>query len=211
MSGAKLTGQIGRWNIGMMHINDDRKTGFNHFTVVRVSRNLWKQSSVGVIATRGNALGLHENLMAGADLTLSTSTFQGNKNASVILFGLKSDTENAGNKDAAWGARFAYPNDYINLRLGHLEIGENFIAGMGFVPRTNIRETYSELQFGPRPNKWGIMQVLFGGGFDYITNLETGKLETSEFKINPLGIRLLSGEQIEYSIVSQYEFLGRRF
>lgn len=209
--GAKLTGQVDNWNIGLMHINDNRETGINNFSVARVTRNLGKQSSVGVIGTYGNAIGEETNLVAGADLKLSTSTFQGNKNVSFFLFGLKSDTKNTDGSSTIWGTQFVYPNDFVKARLGIHEIGKNFVAGMGFVPRTNIRETYGELEIGPRPNKWGIMQIQFGGEFSHITNLETSDLETREFKIKPLGIRFLSGEQLSYSFINQFEMLTEDF
>lgn len=210
-AGAKLTGQIDNWNIGMMHINDGRETGENNFSVARVSRNIGKLSSVGIIGTYGNTMGEDRNLVTGADLKLATSTFQKNKNAAFILFGLKSDTKKVEGNDAAWGAQFVYPNDLINARAGYHQIGKNFISGMGFVPRTNIRENYASIEFGPRPNKHGIMQIIFGGGFDHIANLETGNLETREFEIKPLGLRLMSGEEFSYSLVSQYESLTQDF
>ena len=210
-AGAKLTGQVGNWNIGMMHINDARETGINNFSVARVSRNIGSQSSIGMIGTYGNSLGEENNLLAGADLKLSTSTFQGNKNVSFFLFGLKSNTENLNEKNGTWGTQVVFPNDLINARLGYHQIGENFTAGMGFVPRTNIKESYGEVKFGPRPNKWGIMQVEFGGSFDRINNAENGTIETKEYEVQPLGLRLLSGEEISYSLVSQYEFLEEGF
>jgi len=209
--GAKLTGQIDDWNIGMMYINDARETGINNFSVARVTRNIGKQSSVGIIGTYGNAINNEQNLVVGADMNLSTSTFQKNKNASFILFGLKSNTKELEGNDVSWGTQVVYPNDFIKARLGYHQIGKNFVAGMGFVPRTNINEKYGELMFGPRPNKWGIMQVEFGGSFNHISNLETNKLETREFEIQPLGIRFLSGEVIKYSLVSQYESLTEDF
>ena len=209
--GAKLTGQVDNWNIGLMHINDNRETGINNFSVARISRNIGKQSSIGIIGTYGNTIGEETNLVTGADLKLSTSTFQGNKNVSFLFFGLKSNTKNINENNTSWGTQFIYPNDLVNARLGYHEIGKNFIAGMGFVPRTNIKETYGEIELGPRPNKWGIMQILFGAEFSYISNLETKKPETREFKIKPLGIRFLSGEQINYSITNQYEMLTEDF
>jgi len=212
--GAKLTGQVDNWNIGMMHINDARETGQNNFSVARVSKNLWKQSSIGIIGTYGNALsslGEESNLLTGADLKLSTSTFQGNKNLSFFLFGLKSNTDGKNGNDGSWGAQAVYPNDLISARLGYHEIGKNFVAGMGFVPRTNIRESYGEFEFGPRPNKWGIMQLEFGLEFDYINNIETSELETREIEISPLEIRFLSGERIRYSLINQYELLNEDF
>ncbi len=194
--GAKLHGQVDDWNIGMMYINDGRDVGPNNFSVARVSRNLGKQSSVGIIGTYGNAAGQGTNLVAGADLKLSTAQFQKNKNASFILFGLKSNTEETNGDDYSWGTQLNYPNDFVKARLGYHQIGKNFVAGMGFVPRRNISQSYGELAFGPRPQKYGILQVLFGGSFNHISNLETKELETREIKIQPMGIRFMSGEQI---------------
>jgi len=209
--GSKLTGQIDDWNVGMMYINDARETGPNNFAVARVSKNFFKQSSVGVIGTYGNALDEDRNFVAGADLKLATSTFNKNKNLSLILFGLKSNTKEISENDVAWGAQAVYPNDLIHARLGYHQIQKNFITGMGFVPRANINESYGELKFGPRPNKWGIMQIEFGGEFDYITNIESSDLETREIKLQPLGLRFMSGEEISYSLVNQYEMLTEDF
>ncbi len=209
--GAKLTGQIDDWNIGMMYINDARENGINNFYVTRVTRNIGKQSSAGIIGTYGNALSDEINTVVGADLNLVTSTFQKNKNASFFLFGLKSNTKELEGNDVSWGTQVVYPNDFVKARLGYHQIGKNFVAGMGFVPRTNINESYGELMFGPRPNKWGIMQIEFGGSFNHISNLETNDLETREFEIQALGIRFLSGEEIKYSLVSQYESLNEDF
>lgn len=209
--GAKLTGQIDDWNIGMLYINDGSDYGTNNYSVARVTRNIGAQSSAGIIGTFGNATGSETNNVFGADLKLSTSTFQKNKNVSFYLFGLKSVTQETKGDDVSWGTQVVYPNDRIKARLGYHQIGKNFTAGMGFVPRVNIRERYGELKFGPRPNKWGIMQVEFGGNFDYIMNFETGDLETRQFSIQPMGIRFLSGEVLRYSLVSQYELLTEDF
>lgn len=209
--GAKLTGQIGNWNVGLMYINDDNQAGKNNYAVTRISRNIGQQSSIGVIGTYGDAVGGETNMVFGADMKLSTSTFQKNKNVSFYLFGLKSETNERKGNDVSWGTQLVYPNDLIKARLGYHQIGKDFLAGVGFVPRVNIRQTYGELKFGPRPNKWGIMQVEFGGSFDYITNFENGDLETREFEIQPLGIRFLSGEIFRYSLFSQYEMLTEDF
>jgi hypothetical protein len=208
--GAKLTGQVNNWNIGLMHINDNREVGNSDFTVGRVTRNIGEQSSVGFIGTYGNSMNDNRNVLMGIDAKISTSKFQKNKNISLIFFGLKSNTKNRTGNNTAWGTQFVYPNDFINARLGYHQIGENFVAGIGFVPRTNIRETYGELEFGPRLNKLGIMQIQFGGQFDYVTNFEN-KIETREFKLNPLEIRFLSGEEISYSIVNQFEAITEDF
>jgi hypothetical protein len=209
--GGKLTGQYKNWNIGLLHMNDDRPLGNRNFSVMRLSHNLGKQSSVGIIGTHGNALADSSNLLAGIDLNLSTSSFQGNKNVTFIFFGLKSNTQNMEDDNGAWGAQFSYPNDLIKARIGYHQVEKNFVAGMGFVPRNNIKETYGELEFGPRPGRWGIMQILFGGSFNSISNLENKRIETSEIQIKPLGIRFFSGEEIGYSLINQQEYLYSDF
>lgn len=208
--GGKLTGQFSNWNVGLLHINDDRGDINKSFSVARVSRNLGSQSSVGIVGTRGNALTEHDNLVAGIDVKLASSTFAGNRNISLLLFGLKSSTGDVKDEDATWGVQFNYPNDFLKFRLGYHEIGRNFNAGVGFVPRKGIRESYGEIMVGPRPGRWGLLQVLAGVSFDHILNNENTP-ETQEFVITPLRLRFISGEELSFNSGYYYEYLYRDF
>jgi hypothetical protein len=207
---AKLTGMIGKWNIGVMQVNDDHATGNSNFSVARVSHNIGPESSIGVIGTYGNAISAAENFVGGIDMKLATSKFRGNKNLALILFGLKSNTEGLSDNDLSWGGNITYPNDRFSFSLGHHEIGEHFVAGMGFVPRTNIKETYGDIKFGPRPKKFGLLQVLTGFGFDHIMNF-SNTLETRSVNFSPLYLRFKSGEEVSYSISQTYENLEKEF
>jgi len=209
---AKFTGMAGDWNIGALYVNDDREKGMNNFYVTRVSRNFWKQSSVGFIGTYGNTLGSESNFVAGLDLKLATSTFKGDRNATLILFGQKSFTEEIDNSNnGSYGIQVDYPNDLIQANLGYYRVEKDFVAGIGFVPRTNINETFGGLTIGPRLKKYGIFQISTGGEFSIITNASTNDLETREIKLQPVGIRFLSGDQLTYSLVNQYEYLKEDF
>ncbi len=208
--GAKLTGQVGKWNMGFLNIMDDRATRNPNFMVARMRRNLGSQSSLGFITTWGNSLEDADNFVAGVDFKLASSKFRGNKNISLSLFGLKSVTDGRRGDDAAFGAQFDYPNDLFQLTTGFHQIGENFRPGLGFVPRHDIRETYLKSQLGPRPGRWGILQVLFGFNADYITDLEN-RLLTRQFQITPLHVRLGSGEEFRFSTSPQFEHLDVPF
>jgi hypothetical protein len=208
--GAKLTGRINDWNVGLLHVSENREYGNSYSSITRVARNFGQQSSVGVINTFGNALSDARNMVTGLDLNLTSSSFMGNKNIALIMYGIKSNTEDISGKDFSWGGTLYYPNDLINFRAGHLQIGENFITGLGFVPRTNIRETWADIAIGPRVNRWGIRQVIFGGDFDYVTNFNN-VLQTMRLTLAPVGIRFQSGERFNYSINRRYEFLERDF
>ena len=55
------------------------------------------------------------------------------------------------------------------------------------------------------------MQLQFGADYDIINNLETNNTETRELKFKPLGFRFLSGEEISYSVINQFEKLPSDF
>lgn len=208
----KFTGMAGGWNIGALYINDDREKEKNNFYVARVNRNFLKQSSVGFIGTYGNTLGPESNFVVGLDLKLATSTFRGDKNAALILFGQKSFTKEVANtNNSSYGIQVDYPNDFIKANLGYYRVEKDFIAGMGFVPRTDINEIYGRLTLGPRLKKYGILQISSGGEFSIIKNASTNDLETREIKLQPIGIRFLSGDQLTFSLVNQYEYLKEDF
>ena len=207
--GAKVTGQAGPWNIGFQNITDKPDNGRN-FTVVRVTRNFGNQSYLGFIGTSGNALSNASNQLVGLDLRLATAKFKGNKILVFSGFGMKSSTEGLDGKDASWGAELNYPNDFLKFRLGHQEIGENYRAGIGFVPRLGIRENYVEAALGPRPDKYGILQLNFRAGGDFITDFDN-ELLTRKIDLTPFEIELISGDEFELSTVSQYEFLNEDF
>ena len=215
--GGKVTGQSGPWNIGVMYMKDQRNGWRNsHFAVTRISRNFRDQSQIGLISTYGNSLHDTSNFVVGFDMRLGTSRFRGDKNLGFTIYGLKSisginhEVNKDPARDLAYGVEFTYPNDFLSLRIGHMQIQEEFVAGIGFVPRPGIRQSYGELKLGPRPEKWGILQLLVGTGLDHITDFE-GKLLTREWYLMPLQIRFLSGEEIEYRLTSSFEFLDESF
>jgi hypothetical protein len=207
---AKITGSQKNWNIGLMHISDERDYGNSQLSVGRISHNLGKQSSVGIIGTWGNALSTNENKLGGFDIKLVTSKFQKNKNVAVTLFGMASDTRGKKGNNTSWGADISYPNDFLYFGLGHYEVADNFVAGIGFVPRTNVKASYGNVSLGPRPNKWGILQAKSGAGFNYLTNFNN-EMVTRNVNLSPLGIRFKSGEEIYYSVNQQFELLKEDF
>jgi hypothetical protein len=207
--GAKVTGQAGRWNIGFQNIMDKPDDGRN-FTVARVTRNIGNQSYVGFIGTNGNALSEADNQLIGLDARIATAKFKGNKVLAFTAFGMKSFTEDLEGQDISWGAEVNYPNDFLKFRLGHQEVGENYRAGIGFVPRLGIKENYGEITLGPRPGKYGILQINVGVGADFITDYSNDLL-TREITLKPFEMELISGDEFKVGSVSRYEFLDEDF
>jgi hypothetical protein len=202
--GGKFTGKVDQWNMGLLHIKDDNKWDNPGYSVARISRNLGKQSSIGIIGTNGNTYSASDNFLAGFDLRLASSQVSGNKNLTYNLYGLKSFTDSLSGRDVSFGTEINYPNDFLNFRVGYLQIGENYTPGLGFVPRKNIRDFYGGIGLGPRPKNSPIMQVKSGLKYIFITDLNNGGLQTSQIDFNLSEIIFLSGDKI--SLASQYMF-----
>jgi len=210
ITGAKITGKVGNWEIGGLDLLDDREGGARNFGVLRVNRNFLGESSAGMIITEGNALSDSNNTVLGADLRLATSRFRGNKNAAFLAYGLLSDTSDRPGRGSAWGAELSLPNDLINLRTGYQSIDEDFVAGVGFVPRTGIRKSYVQLALGPRPGRLGILQATTGFSIDYITDMDN-RLETRTLGFTPVSLRFISGDSVSLKASSHYEYLEEEF
>lgn len=202
--GGKFTGKADGWNFGMLHVKDDNQWDNPGYSVARISRDLGKQSSLGLIGTNGNALSASNNSLAGIDLRLASSEVAGNKNISYNIYGLKSFTDSLNGRDVSFGTEISYPNDFLNFRVGYLQIGENYSAGLGFVPRKNIRDFYGGIGLGPRPKNSLVMQVKTGVKYIFISDLYNGGLETAQIDINYSDVIFLSGDKITLS--SQYIF-----
>ena len=209
--GGKFTGKIGKWNIGMLHIKDDNEWHNPGYTVGRISRNIGKQSSIGIIGTNGNAFSDSDNSLTGIDLRIASSQISGNKNILYNLYGLKSFTNGLTGNDISFGTEINYPNDLLNFRLGYLSIGEDFTPGLGFVPRKNIRDFYGGIGIGPRPKNSPIMQIKSGVQYAFISNLNDRGLLTAEIDINISQIIFLSGDIISLSSQYQFESLEKDF
>ncbi len=209
--GGKFTGKIGSWNIGMLHIKDDNEYENPGYTVGRITRNFGKQSSIGFIGTNGNALSAIENTLAGIDLHLASPTFANNKNIAFNLYGLKSFTTGLTGNDVSFGSEINYPNDFLNFRIGYLQIGENFTSGLGFIPRKNIRDFYGGIGFGPRPENSPIMQIKSGLNYTLISDLMNSGLQSLQINLNLAQLIFLSGDIVTLSSQYQFEALEEDF
>jgi hypothetical protein len=209
--GGKFTGKIEKWNVGVLHIKDDNRWGNPGYSAGRISRNLGKQSSLGIIGTIGNAFSEDKNSTAGIDLRLANSEISGNRNLIYNLYGIKSFTSGLTGKDISFGTEINYPNDLFNFRLGYLQIGSNFIPGLGFVPRRDIRDFYGGFCIGPRPKNSKLLQVKSGIRFTFISNLSQGGLQTSQIDFNLSELIFLSGDIISLSSQYNFESLEKNF
>jgi hypothetical protein len=185
-AGIRLTGKDGPYSVGLM-ASDDRSPGLavpdnspfsgmrSYFTIAHVSRDIFGQSSVGLLYTGWECPTTGEfNQIGGVDTRLklnsnwilegqavdSASTLNLNCEANVDPF----SSGNQGNGDhyagpaeklelQRQGLHFAYDGKYTDITPG-------FVTIPGFINRVDIRETYQELYYRLRPKSgwvtsWG--------------------------------------------------------
>ena len=214
--GLKASGRQAGLNVGLLDVQtrastlDEGPLSAQNLLALRVSRNLFEQSWVGAVATRGNPAGTGDNSLVGVDARFATSHWAGDKNLALNLYGLRTDDGAAGKVDYAAGFELDYPNDLWNVQWSGKRIGRDFNAAMGFVPRTGIYTTDLYTAFQPRPGRLGIRQFFFEIEPSLVTDLQ-GRVENWRVFTAPFNVRTESGEHLEWNYAPAFERLDAPF
>jgi len=223
-AGIRLTGKEGPYSVGLM-TSDDRAPGLavpsycpatspicsdslygdrSYFTIARVSRDIFKQSSVGAVYTDwecpttgefNRVGGLDTRLKFNANWTLdgqgvvSSSNLQGlnayfygnpETTCEYNLFPFSSG--NAGN-----GNYYAGPADKLDLKREGLhfsyegiydDISPGFVTVPGFVNRVDIRDLYQVIDYRFRPKQGWIVDWGPSLNQRYVFDHEGNRLDT---------------------------------
>ncbi|MCP4727971.1 MAG: carbohydrate binding family 9 domain-containing protein, partial [bacterium] len=113
LGGARLSGKIGDYRIGMLNMQTDRKNGTpsTNYSVLSIKKDVLEKSSIGFMATNLYSDGGHDNQALGVDFLYNTSSFRGNNNiiAGAAVSGTLTDGK--GKDNIAGTVFFDYPND----------------------------------------------------------------------------------------------------
>lgn len=220
-AGVKLTGTVGRTEVGMLsvrtrdlHSNGRRIADDEGFFVGRVKRNLFEQSYVGAVFTKGHPSPGASAETYGVDARLATSRFLGaQRNFVVDGFGIRGVNGRNSTKDWSYGMSAAFPNDKFDAQIVLREIQENFQPGLGFVQRNNARLLRVGASYNPRPRFFNIQQAFHDLYFTQFTNLQHGKVESWDLYIAPFDWHLRSGDSVHaiFDVNPVYERLFETF
>ncbi|MEW6322818.1 MAG: DUF5916 domain-containing protein [Acidobacteriota bacterium] len=147
LGGSRITGRAGGFSIGAMNIQQ-RELGANpstNFTALRVRRDVFANSDIGLMVLNKDAAGAHFNRAVGADANFR---FLGDLTMNVAAaktFSPESVVPAAG-RDWYAKAGGGYRNTRWEARGEFQSIGERFNAEMGFVPRKGVDNV--EVYFG---------------------------------------------------------------
>ena len=219
--GAKLTGQIGAHDIGVMQVRTGEENGLfgEDFTLFRGRRRFLTESHVGMLYTRravredspvNPALETPDLHTLGFDFRMATSRFQDDKNLVLESHFVHTTNPEGTGKSARYGLLIDYPNDLISARLMFNEDQENLDPAVGFIRRRG-KDWAARFQFRPRPdNHSWIRQFTFGANLRMTTDsgnlLQSREVEFTLFEVNTH-----ANDSISFEIIPTYEFLFSDF
>lgn len=216
LAGGKINGRIGKTAFGGLAMRtrdlklDDTYLPGATMSVIRVKRNVLKESSIGFIGTMGDPLSRKNSWTSGVDFTYQTTRFKGNKNFLVGISGMYANRADLEGDQSAFAFKVDYPNDIWDVALTYLRIGESFDPALGFVPRKGINSLRAGMTYAPRPSwKW-LRQMRNQLFMFYVTDLK-GNWESYRIFTAPINWRLESGDRIEINYMPRGERLVEPF
>ena len=212
-AGGKISGRIGRWNIGAEII---RQAEFEDIDatdlfVSRIFANVLEESSIGFIVTDGDPRSNLNNTVIGLDYLYRNSRLPGNRELDANVWYQQSSTTGLDGDDAAWGVGFTSPNN-TGLRggLSYKEIQENFFPALGFVNRTGINETRADIGYTWRINGPVLRSIVSSIDYQRI-NLIDGGLQSESANFQAFEIENNPGDKLTISYRQDKERLLEPF
>jgi hypothetical protein len=141
--GGRVSGRVGRWNIGTLAVRQDASTTVDasDLFVGRFSANVLDESTLGFIVTDGDAQSNLDNTVYGADFRYLNTQLASGRQLEGNVWYQKSDTPGLDGDDASWGINMSSPNNSgIRGEIGIKEVQQNFNPALGFVNRSNVRD-----------------------------------------------------------------------
>jgi hypothetical protein len=209
--GGRLTGRVGRTTLGLINMEtreDDASSSLaSNFSVVRVKRDIFRRSNIGVLATNRSIAqsGRGSNQTFGIDTSLAFFS-----NVAVNAYVAKSASSGVSDDDLSYRTQFDYGGDRYGLAVEHLSVGSNFNPDVGFVRRSDIRRNYAAARFSPRSRKIKVIRKYYAiGQFTYTTD-RAGQLNT-RIADGSFSVELQNSDRLDLGFNDDYEFAKSAF
>jgi hypothetical protein len=219
-AGAKINGRIGNLNVAFLDVKTrDTDTPFGpvpgtNLLASRVSYDVTSTFRIGGLITNGNPDGTSSNTFGGVDAVYRTSTFTGNKNFLVGAWTGRASSDLGSGSPQGWGYKIDYPNDLWDCAHTLNHFGRALDPALGFLPRPGTQRLTVGCNWQPRPSKDGafkwVRQEFWENQFTRYTNAD-GFLESWEFFMAPVNVRMETGDRFEFNWIPTYEFLSQPF
>ncbi|MEO5739095.1 MAG: DUF5916 domain-containing protein [Vicinamibacterales bacterium] len=208
--GARLSGKVGGWNVGLLNIQaDDIENGggniigpANNFSVIRMQREVGRSSYGAILVNRKGvgpaAVDQDWNRAYGVDANIKLT-----QNQSMSAFLARTDTptdRTTGPRGSDYSGRafYNFTNNLWRVAGGYSQVGENFNPEVGFLPRRGYRRPEFSAFFEPQPKrvKW-IRRIAPHTSYNSFWGFDQ-VLQTEAWHIHPLEIQPKQGGRFGY-------------
>ena len=185
-SGVKLSGSVGRTNIGVLTVRtkDADLPDAPQLTSVRFSAEVLAESRLGLVVTDGDPAGLADNSVFGADFLYRNSHIRPGRQYLVDTFYLASNDDAL--RDEAYGINASSTSDAFAWHLAYKYVGRDFRPRLGFVNRAGTRRYDAGLTLTARPADNWVAWASLESGLTIYRSL-AGKIETSDVTLQHCG------------------------
>ena len=163
--GGKLSGRIGRWNVGTLLI---RQAEFEDIdatpiAVARATVNVFEESNLGFILTSGDPGSNFDNTLIGADYQYTNSRLSNGRRFDADFWYQQSATDGVSDDNAAFGMQISSPNR-VGWRgsLAAKEVQQNFDPAIGFVSRSGVRQYFGDVGYTYQA-QGNLLRTVFAG------------------------------------------------
>ncbi|MDX1562170.1 MAG: carbohydrate binding family 9 domain-containing protein [Gammaproteobacteria bacterium] len=215
-AGAKLSGRVGRWNIGSLVIRQDefQSVEADDIFVGRVAANVLEESAVGVIMTDGDPRSNRDSSLIGTDFRYRNSRLPGGRLLQAHAWYQQSDNEGLEGEDRAYGAGFSVPNAQGWRYAYEVKvIEENFFPAVGFVDRVGVRDYQANFAYMHRFADTNRAMRDITAGIDYYRQdrLDTGALDTEIIGVRPFEFNTNTNDRFYTQYTFTHEVLLQPF
>ncbi len=209
LRGLKLTGKLGNQSIGLLNVQTDEVTDEKgetqtpaiNFSAFRVKRDILRSSSIGMtFLNKWPRVGEGDHQTFGVDARF-------NPRSELTMHGsvARTWTEGLNGKDMAGQFSGEWRGENWSVGGSYKDIQENFNAEMGFVNRTDIRESVAWWGKSFEIRK-GILRNTGGRGHYAVTTDHDGGLESRSIGFD-YGLELETGDSAGIGIDPHWEYL----
>ena len=154
------------------------RTPQTNFTVLRLKRDVFKRSAIGVMITnRSESASVADASNQGYGVDGVFNFF-----GDLTMGGYYAATQTGGlhGDESSYQARVDFSPDLYGAQFEHVKSGFAFNPEVGFLRRRDFERTFGELRYSPRPKRAGIRQITMTAGIDYIEGSTSGQMESRQ-------------------------------
>ena len=207
--GAKVTGRIGPWNLGILNIQQEQFETVDATTlfVGRAVLNVLEESDLGIIVTDGDPQSNLDNTLIGVDFRYLNTRLPGRRSLVGEAWYQQSDTPGLDGDDSAFslGLRLNTP-DKFSGNFRYVELQDNFNPALGFTNRVGIRDYSVGVSYAHRPRDKYLRTIFPSLSFSRSERLADGSLQSETLSYS-LSFFNHTSERLSLSCTRQKEGL----